>query len=91
MESPKAWKRVIFIGLVQGSLLSGLQPFILSDKQHTLLDKHLARLGRTAMMGAACTHALEDDDHARSLATREVLDYWGITDCFTELLARRLH
>eukprot|EP00959_Pyramimonas_sp_CCMP1952_P464707 9487076-Pyramimonas_sp.AAC.1 len=49
MNVPRQWKRVIFIGLVQGSLLTGLEPYILTYKQHNLLDRHLARLGRTAM------------------------------------------
>eukprot|EP00959_Pyramimonas_sp_CCMP1952_P365742 7659696-Pyramimonas_sp.AAC.1 len=71
MENPKAWRRVIFIGLVQGSLLSGSESFMLSEKQYSLLDRHLARLGRAAMMGAACARAQDDDDHARSLSTRE--------------------
>eukprot|EP00959_Pyramimonas_sp_CCMP1952_P382571 8016556-Pyramimonas_sp.AAC.1 len=39
------------------------------------------------MVGGACTH---DEDHIRSLTTREVLDYWELSDCKTELLCRRL-
>eukprot|EP00959_Pyramimonas_sp_CCMP1952_P259222 5419445-Pyramimonas_sp.AAC.1 len=52
-----------------------MEPFLRSDKQLTLMDHHLARLGRMAMQGLAFTET--GDVVKRSLSTLQIIDYWG--------------
>eukprot|EP00959_Pyramimonas_sp_CCMP1952_P346058 7247795-Pyramimonas_sp.AAC.1 len=75
LRLPQAWRSTIIRGLVQGSVLSGMEPFLLSSKQMETMDRHLARLGRMAMRGRACT--MGEDGSTHTLDTRAFLAHWG--------------
>ena len=79
-------KRVSFLGLVYNSLLSGLEPYILSVAQEARLDRVIAKLLRALLVGRACDM---EGDHPRSWSNERVRRYWKIASVGTELRVRR--
>eukprot|EP00974_Lingulodinium_polyedra_P003715 350575-Lingulodinium_polyedra.AAC.1 len=61
-------RRAVFLCKVVGTVLSGLEPFLLTEKQEKYLDAVVAGLARIAMGGAACDRTGE---HFKSLSTTE--------------------
>eukprot|EP00959_Pyramimonas_sp_CCMP1952_P428648 8978097-Pyramimonas_sp.AAC.1 len=84
---PWRWKRSLFIGFVQNTLLSCLESFVFSKTDTDILDSCLARMGRVVMMGAAADH---DGPHVKTLSNKQVLAKLRLVPSETELLIRRL-
>ena len=88
-HSPMSRKllRMFFIAFVQGTPLSGLTAWVLSDAAIRRLDTCMIRLPRCLMKGKACTWR---GDEADKMTDEQVLDYWQMVGCRMELGVRRL-
>ena len=85
------WKlrRIAIISHVQGTALSGLESFVVSDRQASSLDSAIAQVGREALQGKACKRDAEGKVES-SMTNRQILHYWDIASSATELRIRRL-
>jgi len=84
---PQRWKRCQLLCRVVNTVLLCFECFHPNVQQYDRLDKLIAGLGRIAMAGKASTTT---DKGTRSLAIRQVLQYWRIAPTAVEALIRRL-
>ena len=86
-----SWKlrRITLIAQIQNSALSGLESYVLTDRQCGLLDSAIAAAGRSALRGKAIQRG-EDGAVTGNLTNAQVLHYWDIPTTKTELRVRRL-
>eukprot|EP00974_Lingulodinium_polyedra_P049819 4791980-Lingulodinium_polyedra.AAC.1 len=64
-----------------------MEPFLLSKRQCPEMDRQVAALGRIPMHGRASWVV---EEGTRSTGTKEVLNFWGLASCETELGVRGL-
>ena len=85
------WKlrRINIICQVVNSALSGLGPFVVTDKQTRRLDAEIAVACRSALKGQALDRDAEGGI-VGCMSTRDLLHYWDLATAKTELLVRRL-
>ena len=65
-------KRCLFIALVQGAALSGLEGQMVTDNQYTQIDIALCKMLRSMKLGAQKT----GHDHVYTMTTAEISKYW---------------
>ena len=85
------WKlrRLTLLCDIQGTALSGLEAFCLSDFQCSRLDSSIATVARISMRGKAASRNKEGLVTS-SLSNLEVLRHWKIATTSTELCIRML-
>ena len=69
--------------------MSGLEAFVVSDRQCHLLDSAIAKICRIAMQGKAVRRN-QSGEVVGNLSNLDVLRHWRIATCCTELTIRRL-
>lgn len=84
---PMGFRRSMMMALVQGSLLSGLEGFFLSDQDMQRLDTLMAGLLRLAMRGRASGRS---ESGYKAMSNAAVLAHWRIAPAAEELAQRRL-
>ena len=74
---------------VQNTALSGLESYVITQRQAQLLDTAVANAGRAALRGKA---SWKDDNGkiTASMSAHQVLHYWAMASCMLELRVRRL-
>jgi hypothetical protein len=86
---PWRLRRIMLLGEVQGSALSGMEAFVLTDRQYASLDTAIVKTARMAMHGKA----VKRDANGlvkKGMSNLQVLQHWRIATCATELAVRRL-
>ena len=85
--APFKVKRLVFISVVQGALLSGLTPYLLTEAQEAQLDVALLGKIRCIAAGAMCDRS---GAHPKSWDSRNVFKWMNIVPSRIELLVQRL-
>ena len=74
---------------IQNTALSGLEAFIVSERQCSKLDGAIAKVARICMRGAA-TKKDANGEVVSNISNLEVLRFWKIGSSSTELSIRRI-
>ena len=74
---------------IQNTALSGLEAYVVSERQCSRLDSAINRVARVCMRGAA-TEMDENGVVTGGTSTMEVLRYWRMGTASVELAIRRL-
>eukprot|EP00929_Paragymnodinium_shiwhaense_P021066 TRINITY_DN13845_c0_g1_i1.p1 TRINITY_DN13845_c0_g1~~TRINITY_DN13845_c0_g1_i1.p1 ORF type:complete len:1628 (-),score=116.54 TRINITY_DN13845_c0_g1_i1:570-5453(-) len=92
VERSKKIRRIVFIGLCQSTLLSGLTAFVLSQNQIKKIDRWLVHKLRRMMLDKATVKnfASNGDVLHTSLSNSAVLKHWRIPPTWLELSVQRL-
>ena len=86
---PWKLKRIMIMCDIQGTALAGLEAFVISEWQASLLDSAVVRVCRVAMRGQAAKKD-QSGQVVSSMSNLDVLRFWKLSTCSTELAIRRL-
>ena len=73
---------------IQNTALSGLEAFVVSERQCSLLDSAVVKTCRVAMQGGAVRRG-PDGTVIGNMSNRDILRHWRIATCSTELTTMR--
>lgn len=87
-QAPRRLRRLMFLVMVQSSLLSGLEAFPLRDRHCKILDTQLCRRLRSMLRGQATDW--EGHNHPVTMSLRRLFSEWRVCPTRVELSARRI-